>query len=281
MYGSEIWGPNLIRAQEGNTTAFISSIEKLQCEKLHISYCRSILRVHKKSQNSAVRGELGRVPLGNEIVTNILKYHQHLKSKDTTSILGEALLTNENLKKTRSRHWSQRFTKIQQYCQAGQPSQNLYNRHRVRKFLDQGYILAWQTKIANEPKMRTYKLFKQNLQMEDYLSVKNEQHRSAMTKLRISAHSLAIERGRYNRPPTPVSDRTCSHCPGAQVEDELHFLTECDRYITKRNELYKKISDKCHLFSTLSNQNKLVYMLSAGYDVAVLVAEFIFCNLPP
>ena len=43
--------------------------------------------------------------------------------------------------------------------------------------------------------------------------------------------------------------------------------------------LYEKIIDKCQLFPSLSKFDKLVYMLSTGYDVAVYVAEFIYCNL--
>ena len=74
--------------------------------------------------------------------------------------------------------------------------------------------------------------FKHNFLLEEYLSIKNEQQRSAMTKLRASAHSLAIQKGRYSRPSTPVSERIYLHCPWELIEDELHFMTECEQYNT-------------------------------------------------
>ena len=45
--------------------------------------------------------------------------------------------------------------------------------------------------------------------------------RSILTKLRISAHSLAIETGRYNN--TLKKQRFCKHCP-TSVENESRFI---------------------------------------------------------
>ena len=62
--------------------------------------------------------------------------------------------------------------------------------------------------------MRTYVKFKSSFIPEDYLSVKQEKHRKALARLRRSAHSLVIERGRYITSPTSVENRTCKNCPG-------------------------------------------------------------------
>ena len=51
--------------------------------------------------------------------------------------------------------------------------------------------------------------------------------RSLLTKLRISAHFLAIETGRYNN--TPKEHRFCKHCP-TSVENESHFILYCSRF---------------------------------------------------
>ena len=51
--------------------------------------------------------------------------------------------------------------------------------------------------------------------------------RSILTKLRISAHSLAIETGRYNN--TLKKQRFCKHCP-TSVENESHFILYCCRF---------------------------------------------------
>ena len=51
--------------------------------------------------------------------------------------------------------------------------------------------------------------------------------RSLLTKLRISAHSLPIETGRYNN--TLKKQRFCKHCP-TSVENESHFISYCCRF---------------------------------------------------
>jgi hypothetical protein len=55
--------------------------------------------------------------------------------------------------------------------------------------------------------------------------VTNSHHRKALTKLRISAHDLAIERGRYKG--QNLEERICSQCSSDEVEDEIHFVTKC------------------------------------------------------
>ena len=44
-----------------------------------------------------------------------------------------------------------------------------------------------------------------------------------LTKLRISAHPLYIETGRYSKPPIPKEKRLCSSCR-LFIEDEKHFV---------------------------------------------------------
>ena len=53
--------------------------------------------------------------------------------------------------------------------------------------------------------------------------------------IRISDHSLNIERGRYTRPKTERENRLCPHCQ--QIETEIHFLLECKKYDKERKTL--------------------------------------------
>ena len=62
--------------------------------------------------------------------------------------------------------------------------------------------------------------------MEGYLSViTNYKHRSTITRLRVSSHHLAIETGRYEG--LQRSDRICATCDLGVVDNEQHFLAEC------------------------------------------------------
>ena len=55
--------------------------------------------------------------------------------------------------------------------------------------------------------------------------VQNFKYRQAVTKLRISAHRLPVETGRYNN--VPYNDRLCKHCGINEIGNEYHFLMSC------------------------------------------------------
>ena len=57
-----------------------------------------------------------------------------------------------------------------------------------------------------------------------------------LSKIRLSAHSLAIETGRYNKPFTAAEERYCKYCLN-QVENEKHFLLYCPLYNSIRESL--------------------------------------------
>ncbi len=128
--------------------------------------------------------------------------------------------------------------------------------------------------------MRTYKLFKSSLVKEDYLNIKNAKLRRAITKFRISAHRLAIELVRYNKPPLPPEERICTACPNKPIEDEQHFILECHKYDTDRKRLVEEVKKRCSNFRYLDKQDKFVYLMTADTQIAGPVAKFISKNMP-
>jgi len=283
MYGSEIWGADLLKTPEFSKLA--QSIEKLACEKLNLSICRFILGVHKKSQISAIRGELGRAPLGTEIISNMIKYKEYLHSKDKTSVLYEALKLCESMPESTShtKYWISQCNKIKEVLHSSCDNQlnlNQSSKKQIKLCINSLYTREWENKISQESKMRTYNVFKNSFVMEDYLSLKNEHFRKALTKLRISAHTLAIEKGRYTIPPTPAIDRICKHCPGRRIEDEYHFLMDCKKFSSERNKLFNFIEKACPQFKNIDDNNKFIYMMSSGTDIAEPVARFVYNHLP-
>ncbi len=89
-----------------------------------------------------------------------------------------------------------------------------------------------------------------------------------MTRLRISAHNLLFERGRYSRPALAVEERTCPVCADGQVEDELHFMTRCAKYECD-------ITNICPNFEYLSPKEKFPHMLTADGSIVQHIAKFI------
>ena len=91
-----------------------------------------------------------------------------------------------------------------------------------------------------------YKLFKFDINYEIYLHLPPHL-RVSLTRLRVSAHQLRIEIGRYHRPkPLPVEERLCQMCNLSAVEDELHFVFQCPRYNDIRTELLKACRNHHH-----------------------------------
>ena len=61
---------------------------------------------------------------------------------------------------------------------------------------------------------------------EAYLKIiKNVKQKVAITKMRISSHSLPIETGRYRK--IPRDERICPFCESCNG-DEFHYLIKCN-----------------------------------------------------
>ena len=94
--------------------------------------------------------------------------------------------------------------------------------------------------------------------------------------LRISSHSLRIEKGRYTIPKTPIDERICLYCNLNCIEDEKHLLTECPAYDTLRSNAYSNISIECPHFMNLSNFNKMIYMLTCEHSTVKVSGKFVY-----
>ena len=70
----------------------------------------------------------------------------------------------------------------------------------------------------------TYRKFRSIFKLEPYLLFGTKQQRKLLTKFRINAHNLNIEKGRYIG--TKVEDHICNLCKN-NIEDEIHFLITC------------------------------------------------------
>ena len=80
-----------------------------------------------------------------------------------------------------------------------------------------------------------------------------------MTKLRISAHTLEIERGRYKK--IPFENRLCNYCK-TEIEDEKHFILYCKNYENRRKLLFQNLSEIFPHFINMDNERKFIFLLS-------------------
>ena len=93
--------------------------------------------------------------------------------------------------------------------------------------------------VNNGGKLRTYALLKTEIGRVGYLDkIRNYNKRRILTKIRLSNHTLMIEKGRHKG--LEKEERICPFCAKDNVEDEYHFIFECPTYILPRSELFGK-----------------------------------------
>ena len=124
-----------------------------------------------------------------------------------------------------------------------QPSKK-FRVNEVFKSLTEKFEKIWQFQKSVSSKLSFYHSIKTTFNREPYLDLcKGFSRRYSTTKLRISAHDLHIEKGRYSN--TPREQRICSWCKNSldlvTVEDESHVLYECSLYSQQRSKLISNL----------------------------------------
>ena len=95
--------------------------------------------------------------------------------------------------------------------------------------------------LPNKPKLRTYKTFKNDICTETFvLKILNKQEHSLVAQLRSGTLPLNIETGRYIN--LPVDERTCLLCNDNSIENELHFVCDCESYFDLRQNLLTSLN---------------------------------------
>ena len=73
------------------------------------------------------------------------------------------------------------------------------------------------------------------------MCIKDFKLRKCLAKFRLSSHSLEIEKGRHCKPKIPQELCICKICKNGSLEDEYHFLMQCNQYHEERVCLFSSI----------------------------------------
>ena len=120
---------------------------------------------------------------------------------------------------------------------------------------------------------RTYSQLKKTPGYEAYLSeIRHIEMRTALTKLRLSNHTLMIEKGRHLK--IERNRRFCPYCPRS-IEDEKHFLMECKSFNNLRNDLFDNAKLKVPRFTLLCRTEKFITLMGNS-SICGRTAEFVF-----
>jgi hypothetical protein len=128
------------------------------------------------------------------------------------------------------------------------------------------YYLLHDDKIKKNfgNKLRTYRLYKNNISLEPYLSMKNDEQRILLSKLRISNHNLEIERGRHRG---------------------LSFLDECNFSIISESWFMMKLSSldinhiNCSLISKCVDDALSLNLLQGSLYLSKLLITKLYIHM--
>ena len=130
------------------------------------------------------------------------------------------------------------------------------------------YERFWKSQLGDPynptGKLSLYRKIKPAFRMEKYLDdIPKHIHRRALTALRISAHKLEIEVGRYSRDYTPRQNRFCTLCNNAgsaQTGDEFHAIMHCPSFAAQRENLRDKVAGHAPLFNKLNEYEQFIFL---------------------
>ena len=108
-----------------------------------------------------------------------------------------------------------------------------------------------KTECSQKPKLRTFVKFKNFSETPAYLTKPlSFIQRRSLAKLRLGCLEIRLETGRWARPRLAEEARICQACENQEenIENENHFLFECNRYQSERLSWLSKISKPQNFF---------------------------------
>ena len=262
-------------------------------ENLYTSFCKQLLGVRKQTSTNGVLQELGMSPLQHQGTKMAIKNWERIHNQKANPIL----IASHMDAIQRDLPWESSIRQV--FASNGLLDLYLSKRDNsddklsianilLKRQLDQFNQIAQET-IEGSNKLRMLNLLKQNPGREAYLTdITNSNHRRALTKFRLSSHTLEIERGRYNQ--TPPEKRFCIYCKNMTgkeaVENEEHFLFHCPmskelriKYLPKSVIENICLTDKQKLIHIMTNKNisttaKYIFLASEHRKTTLDVLKF-------
>jgi hypothetical protein len=229
LYGSEVWG--------------FKNIDII--ERIHLRFCKILLKLHKSTPNVMVYGELGRHPLDiNVKVRMVTFWHKLCTVSDKICSIMYNLLHKMHVSNENVSNWLTFVKGIlnnlglshvwDSQCQ--DVSLNWLKLAVKMKLTDQ-FQQKWESDVFDSSKCCNYRMFKVNFGLENYLTQLSPKIRVAYTKFRCRNTKLPIVSGIYNN--IPKEDRVCTLCNSNDKGDEFHYIFECVELKNEREVLLK------------------------------------------
>ena len=244
--------------------SWLSAISNDNFEKIHLKFIKWVLGVHKKASNIGCWGDTGRIPLGVTLTKQFYKYVLKVSTNDNLSLLYHTYIEQKSL----NLPWYQTFCKIDK---AFSPTisktllETPYPLLSLQSGITNMFTAIWKGALDKSQKLDFLAEIKAKWGQEQYIRCLSFSLRKNITRIRISAHRLPIEIGRYNKPPIPRDQRFCPYCFDKNIDhpktigNEHHLLFDCLTNAEARNKTNMEVmslimsKDAKSLFSLKGN----------------------------
>lgn len=285
-YNAEIWYITDLGYQSIHQSFLEEVVQKSdnsKMEKLQIQFCKHTLGIGPKSSNVAARAEMGREPIILHVLVQAVKFYMRLLAKPKNSLLGCALLSQLQLMKANrpcfltpvclSLNESKLLGKITPGLSTLEQKKIL---NELKICLSSKFHTMFDRAVSQSKKLEFYRQIKGPYTLKNYLVTISKFHlRSSLSKLRVSAHRLPIEIGRYQNVPRQL--RTCNLCKNA-MGDEVHSILECKNPLVDGpcKEFIQEIVAICPALKSLPSRCQLQYLAAANdLDLTPIFCQYI------
>ena len=236
--------------------------------------CRFFMCVPAQSPNAGTQGEMGWLSMLSKSKLEVARLWCRLKNMEVGRLTKHIFTWSSNMANNRCRNWVYSTRAMFEQLDLGDTpyGEAIGTRPFLRNVsakLAQQDSAVWHQALWNDRnnrvngnKLRTYRLFKDTLEVEPYLLLNQHRlQRRSLAMLRIGVLPLEVETGRYARPATPLDERLCQLCTLNVVEDEKHFMLQCPLYEDQRQSMLQRASVLNEHFNSLNYVDKMTYLM--------------------
>ena len=286
-YGSEVWSHQYIKFLQKPI-----QIDKAPFESINNRFCKYVMGLPKQATNFGIKAELGRNPIFSYICAQSVKYWIRLLNLPNDRLLKSAYMSEIQLYSKGNCTWLDFIEKVLEISGIKNIWQNQSNIHgtgkpniniqsvktKVVDSITQLYYADEFKRINCNSKLRLYKEFKGNYNIENYVNIYNVplHYRKLYCAFRLSCHDLEIERGRYARPRISPEKRICKICTKAP-ETEDHFIIFCQAYSDLRTKMYADIAQIDSSFTRINAQDRFKFLMTTkNHNIIINVMKYIY-----
>ena len=259
-YGAGIWG----------TTSF-SVINTIQNRA-----CRFFLGVGGNAPNCATRGDMGWTSQLHRQYIEVARLYYRLETIDFQRL--NSVVYRFSTNRRSKTLWINKVKRLFSTLQFDYTNINTSSKVYIKNFQDCLHKIdqvKWYHDLFNDKncingnKLRVYRLFKDRLGAEPYLKAHLTRYeQSILAKLRTGTLPLEVEVGRYKK--KPLDMRLCSLCSSNQIEDETHFLIDCQFYDDLRYDMMQSLSKEFEYFNSSTSLVKLILAMYSRENIKII-----------